>query len=216
MKSSRHQGTLVGVCLAAGILTLNAGLAQVESGSPQAAPPPPLPFGTEGPEYREAVEKAMARFPSVEQDPVMRFIRQEFPREIYELQRIARHDVEEATDYVSDLVSEALAMLDAKEEDPERFKLLIEQRHLERNSMDLARALRDLEEARQPEVRKQLLDTLEKAFDVRQKLMQMELTTLEQDIAELRELIERRHTKRAAIIQHRMDELTGTLEELEW
>lgn len=158
----------------------------------------------------------MRRFPGVEVDKVMDFVRDRFPREVHEFKRLLIRHRAEAIELMTDLVEEALDMLETKREDPARFERMMELRALDRKSEDQAEAVQRAEGEDREHALAALRGTLGEAFAIKQALMREDLAHLERELKELKNLIEKREKNGDAIIERRLSVLTGEEDELEW
>lgn len=172
---------------------------------------PPVP----GPE-QDLVEAVMRRFPRADHKAVMEFIRQQFPHEMRKFRELSVKRFDEARALMISLVEEAMELLEARYRDPDLFAKLMQQRALERQTIELAGECRQaVGEARQSLLRR-LEALLAETFEAKQELMRRELDRMEQELGELRDHIRRREARREAVIERRLNHLLGAPDELEW
>jgi len=104
-----------------------------------------------------------------------------------------------------------------KKNDPELFKLKIEDMKLDRETHEAVKLLKaSKDEARTKELRAKILDGVTRQFYVRQEIREHELATLEKRVGELRDQIEARKDAQKKLIQDRITQLTGKEETAEW
>jgi len=215
MKMYGIDGFKLAFCLAGcvSLAALNSAVAQGDGPAvpPRATPPPPLMAP-----QQSMLDTVFARFPNVEREDMLRFIQEEFPKEMREFHEIARHHMGEAVDYLTDVVAESLDMVTARRDDPAQFELMMRWRRLESQAFDLAEAYRRVDDGKRDEIAKELRRVLGEGFETKQNLMQRGLGKMREEIERLESLIEKRQAKREAIIERRMDTLAGGGEELEW
>ena len=97
-----------------------------------------------------------------------------------------------------------------KTRDPELFNAMQEDRDLERQSLDQAAEYRRAGKDEQPKIKTKLIEIVNKHFEVRQQLRNLEVKRLEQQLKELRERIDQRTKNRKEIVDKRIIELTGS------
>jgi uncharacterized protein YukE len=103
-----------------------------------------------------------------------------------------------------------------RERDPEMFALMQSDIDLDRRTHELASAVQRAEGAEQAALRKELERAASEHFDVRQERRSMQLKRMEEELARLRESIEKRNEIRSAIIQQHIAELLGENENLDF
>ncbi len=115
------------------------------------------------------------------------------------------------------VAAQARELRELKQRDPERFKQQQQMAEMERRSVDLGQKIR---RATDEDVKKtataELKELLNKLFDLRQQEREKVLQQLEREVKEVREALEKRKAKRDEMIQHRLDQLTGRAELMEW
>ena len=93
--------------------------------------------------------------------------------------------------------------------DPELYKAMQLDRDLERQTRDQADEYRGASKADQAKIKEKLVETVNKHFEVRQQLRNLEVKRLEQQLKQLREKIDQREKSRKDIVEKRVIELTG-------
>lgn len=115
------------------------------------------------------------------------------------------------------IAAQAREMRELRQRDPERFKQQQQMAEMERRSVELGQKVR---RATEDEAKKaataELKELLNKLFDLRQEEREKNLQQLEREVKEVREALEKRKAKRDEMIQHRLDQLTGRAELMEW
>ncbi len=96
-----------------------------------------------------------------------------------------------------------------KTRDPELYKLMQEDRTLERQSRELSEQFRRTDKDDQGKIKEKLADVVDKHFAVRQQLRTLEVKRLEQQVKKLREKIDQREKSRNEIVSKRITELIG-------
>ena len=104
-----------------------------------------------------------------------------------------------------------------KEDDPERYEQVAQEKKLEEDARQLAKNYRDAEDQNdKARLREELKALLDRLFDYRQMNRQFEIEKLEKRLEELKDVNERRLANKEEIVGRRLDELLGTKRELEW
>jgi hypothetical protein len=96
-----------------------------------------------------------------------------------------------------------------KANDPELFKAMQEDFDLERQSRDLADQYHRANKADQAKIKEKLVEVVNKHFEVRQQLRNLEVKRLDEQLKLLRDKIDQRTKNRKDIVQKRVVELTG-------
>jgi hypothetical protein len=96
-----------------------------------------------------------------------------------------------------------------KTKDPELFKAIQEDRDLERQTRDQADQYRRANKDQQAKIKANLAEIVNKHFEVRQQLRNLEVKRLEQQLKQLRDKIDQRSKNRKEIVEKRITELTG-------
>jgi len=89
------------------------------------------------------------------------------------------------------------------------FKAVQADRDLERQTRDQAEQYRHAGKDEQTKLREKLVETVNKHFEVRQQLRNLEVKRLEQELKQLRDKIDQREKNRKEIVAKRVIELTG-------
>lgn len=98
--------------------------------------------------------------------------------------------------------------------DPEMTKLMRQEMELDGQARELAEKCRKAQGAEQEELKAKLKETLVKQFENRQQRRQLELERLEKELARLRSSLEARKGASERIINHRLEELLGHGDEM--
>ncbi len=98
--------------------------------------------------------------------------------------------------------------------DPEMYKLVEEDRQLERQSRELAMQYRGAPSEDREKIKQQLVDLVNKHFDVRQQRRTLELKRLEEQLQRLREAIDKRAKARSILVETRVSQLIGHEDEV--
>ena len=172
-------------------------------------PPPP-------PDSDFILNMALSRFPTADRKATVAFIQDKLASEMREIKELTRAKTSVALERMTDLVHDALELMQVKKEEPARFKLLMKERALQRKARMLAESVRDAGDEEHPDTRKALRAVLLEIFGVKQKLMGMEVEYLTAELEKLRVLVKKREENRAAIVDRRLAEVTGQAEYLKW
>ncbi len=96
-----------------------------------------------------------------------------------------------------------------KTRDPELFKAMQADFDLERQTRDQVEHYRRAGKGDQAKVKEKLVEIVNKHFEVRQQLRNLEVKHLEQQLKDLRDKIDQREKKRKEIVDKRISELIG-------
>ena len=89
------------------------------------------------------------------------------------------------------------------------FKAIQEDFDLERQTRDQAEQYRRANKDAQAKIKEKLVEIVNKHFEVRQQLRNLEVKHLEQQLKQLRDKIDQREKKRKEIVEKRIFELIG-------
>jgi len=104
-----------------------------------------------------------------------------------------------------------------KEEDPDRYENVLEEKKLEKTTKDLAKKYRKSEDRSEKEkIKAELNELLYKLFEYRQMNRQYEINRLEERLQLLKEDMEERVNNKEEIIENRLDKLIGDNDSLKW
>ena len=104
--------------------------------------------------------------------------------------------------------------LHMRETDPEMFKLLSQNMDLERQSRELAMQYQQAASGEREKIKQQIVELVNKHFDVRQERRALELKRLETQLQRLRETMEKRSKARKELVERRVSELIGREDEV--
>jgi len=174
--------------------------------------PPPL----HAREKPDIISRAFERFPEVDREGIMEFIRDHFPREMRQFRELSAKRFSEAAELMSDVIRESLELLETRERNPEVYAKRVRQRELEIRTAALVEAIREAEDRDREKRLEELRGILEEAFEIKQELMKIDVAHMEKEISELKKMVARREANRKAIINRRVSEITGEMDYLEW
>lgn len=99
-----------------------------------------------------------------------------------------------------------------RDRDPEMFKLTQMEQELDRRSHELSDQLRrgrGQGGEQNEQLKRQLAETVNQHFNVRQERRELELRRMEQQIEQLRNMVKSHREKRDSAVQHRISQLIG-------
>jgi hypothetical protein len=189
------------------------------SGLPATKPPrirpsadvPPAP-----PDWELVRNLTFSRFAGIDQVSTWRFMQEHMAEEMAELKQKSGVRPDDAVAEFTDLVQQALVLIETKTSRPERFERLIREKQLEKKILRLRDAISASEGKDREEKMKELQAALGQSFEIRQELMKMEVEYLSQELDKLKTLVRRREENRTAIVNRRIVELTGQEDALKW
>lgn len=94
------------------------------------------------------------------------------------------------------------------------FKLLSQNMDLERQSRELAMQYQQAASGEREKIKQQIVELVNKHFDVRQERRALELKRLETQLQRLRETMEKRSKARKELVERRVSELIGREDEV--
>ena len=133
-----------------------------------------------------------------------------------ELQRLWKSDEPGMREQAMRMLNESMELIRLKDQEPDRFKSILELRKAETETLRLGREFREATPERQKTIKDELRAKLDKLFELREADRQSEITRMEKELARLKDLVAKRRQKKDAIIESRMGELTGEREETGW
>jgi replicative DNA helicase len=156
------------------------------------------------------------RFPDVDARSVMDFISREFPEDRTRFTLLSLQNATEASALLSGLIRQTLELMAMEKAKPDLYAKLLKQRKLDRRAVELGQAYRRAKGDDKAVQMKKLQDVLAESFEIKQELMRDDVAQMEQQINELKLLLQKREGSRQAIIDLRAGELTGETGALKW
>jgi len=154
---------------------------------------------------RESIEKAE------------RMLKEYDPVKYREVMAIKEKDEMLYTRVISDVARDMQFLGRMKDENPELFKCMVEEKALESSCHELLKSLRgNQDQAKVGRVKEELRKKLSRMFDLRQRAREEKIRHIERDIAELKQKQEIRKKNREKIIELRLTVMMGGAEGLEW
>jgi hypothetical protein len=153
-------------------------------------------------------------------DEVLGILREVRPDRAQQFEALRKENPEAMAEMIRDHLPRLMELGYLKRNDPEMFKLRIDDIKLNRATEDLAMQYRQAKEAgdekKLTSLKTQILAKLAEHYNIRQKIRERDLAKLEKQIAELKTKIEAGKKSRDEMIQQRMEELTGKTNRPEW
>lgn len=103
-----------------------------------------------------------------------------------------------------------------EQDDPEMYKLVVEDARLDREAIAMARRVLQAKSPEREKLEGELAVLVNKHFDVRQQRRELSLKRMEEELKRLREAIEERTKGRDEIVEKRIAELVGSDSTLEF
>jgi hypothetical protein len=101
-------------------------------------------------------------------------------------------------------------------DDPEMEELFRKDQQLDCQAHELAKQCQTATAEKREQIKKELEETVNKQFDVRQQRRNLELKRLEEQLQRVRDTVSRRDKARKQIVEKRVSELIGLERELEF
>lgn len=240
MNTKTHTGMHVMIVLTLALAVSVPVLAQPTAGPHEHEPPPPPPPGADEPEVppepplppelheqREMMEHARHMRRQVEMlwsEAIDDFVREEIPEAMEHLNRLEREAKVGGLEAEMEFAESAMhfgraarEMMELREERPEAFETMRRHHQLELQTMALAEEFHHAEddEARDS-LREELEGVLDEAFDVLQRMRELEAEQIERELEEIHELLQARRERRGVIIERRLLELLHGHDPFEW
>jgi hypothetical protein len=93
--------------------------------------------------------------------------------------------------------------------DPEMFKLQKEDMTIEQQVRELAMQYRSASKEDREKIKTQVVELVNKQFDIRQQRRELELKRLDEALKHLRDVVDRRAKARKSLVDKRVSELVG-------
>ncbi|MCD5397508.1 hypothetical protein LR003_01065 [candidate division NPL-UPA2 bacterium] len=155
-----------------------------------------------------------------EEEKILRYLEENRPEEFERLTRLRERSPSEYRRILGRFgkrIRRRRFLEDLKKEDPERYEKVVHIKELERESRQLARKYREINDPEEREIiRANLNNLLSEIFDLRQEERETETKRLERELKRLREKIIRRWENKEAIVNRRLKEMTGEVDYLQW
>lgn len=144
-------------------------------------------------------------------------IQAEEPDEIEPLQQEKLKNPRRYEEQLAKLWDDVRRLEKVKQEDPPRYNNLKKQLQLERDCRKLAQEYRkSKDDTRKFQVKADLKNKLTELFNLREAERAGKVTELEQELAQLKEMLAFREKNKDKIIEKRLNEMIGENEKLEW
>ena len=175
---------------------------------------PPLPPSP--PSEMFVKRMVMNRFTGIDEEEVTKFMQTYFPLELNEYRKLVTWKPDDAMNMLTDLVQESLGLLQTKQRDAALFDRMMERKALQRKANRQAQTARMMEGSERKAHEDELKQTVDRAFVVRQKLLQKDIAHMERQLEKLKMLAEKRQENRDVIVARRVGDLMGEGEYLDW
>lgn len=230
-ESITKKAWILGLIVGFGVLMVGADCfwAQAEHEPP---PPEPVPPGMEGmprPYHKRlrGIEGELAREEAEAHrifERIEEFVESELPAALELLEEV-KEEVEqinrpeekfELFEAVHRLADMAQRMVEVKREEPEAYPKVKEMYELEIEAQRLSRAFSKASEEEQKEIKRELRKVLERNFEISQEVRELEAKRVEEELKEIRSLLEERQKHREIIIDRHMHTLLYGEDPLAW
>lgn len=171
----------------------------------------PLPPGK-----KYVMEAVFNRFPGVDQQEVLRFAKDHYVETMQQVDTISSRRPNEAVEIMTSAVYEILKLLDIKKSDPQMFKHKLKEMKLEKEAGHYVDRILASEKNEAEELIEKLKNTLNTAFDVKQKIVRLDLEKLEKELSRLKSLVSQREDSRSEIVERRIKSLLGRTAKVKW
>ena len=160
--------------------------------------------------------EAFSRFPGVDRSEMMTFLEQQLPEEMHSYKILAMRQRQDAVEQLTNLIREALNLMNAKKTTPAFYERLIKQKTLKYEARKLSVATRKAKGDEREKLLVQLKKTLTESFKIRQDLMKLDVNNMAVELDQLRAFLVKRSDNQDAIISRRISELTDEADYLQW
>ncbi len=148
---------------------------------------------------------------------VIAFGKQYLPTKFEQIMEIKEEDPMQYKKILADSYPLMLHLKKLQNKDKTMFDLIIQKEELDAQSIKLAREYNEAgDEATKSRIESELLDVVGRLFDVRQEEEKAKADKMEEELKKIREALAEKDKNRNAIIQNRIDELTGKNKYLQW
>jgi hypothetical protein len=172
--------------------------------APVPLPPPGEGWGPPGAgSWRGSPPPRWEQMDPEERNRLRSFIAEHFPLWAEEIDNLAGGDADLLARHMNRMLPEIVRLQEMSERDPELFGVAVKER---RGQFQMRRLVqqyrRATDDAKKTELEGQIKALAAEQFDVRQQRMTLEMSRLEQRLAELRDNVARQATDRQEIIDH--------------
>jgi hypothetical protein len=171
----------------------------------------PLP-----PSREYVLDVVFKRFPGVEREKAMKLANDCFAPRMQRIEQLSRRVPQEAVDEMTDIIYEVSELLEIKAANPDLFEKRITQMQLEREAEQYVERARLSKGSKRKKALDMLKKTLDRAFEIKQEIIKMDLERMERDLEELKKLVNKRESRKSAIVDRRIKELLGKTAQTEW
>ena len=148
---------------------------------------------------------------------VLEFLREHFPEKKAKLDKAKENNPRRYRKAIWKFSKKYLRLAKLKEKNPEQFKKIIKLEKLKYKTQKLGWEYRKSEDAAQRNgIKKELSKYLDEIFDLKHENQLKRIKKLEEKLNKLREKAEKRKKNKSAIIEKRIEKLTGEGDDLDW
>ena len=143
-----------------------------------------------------------------QEEAVIQYLKEVRPEQSERLLQIRENRPAVYRTFLSRAYREMRYMDEMKKTDPERYRIVEQEKQLESRSQEIAVQYREsTDESEKDRLRAELSDVLDRLFDLRQLNREFEIERLERRLAEAKENNTKRLENKQAIIEQRLNEL---------
>jgi hypothetical protein len=159
----------------------------------------------------------IGELPMPENDVLM-WVGQNLPQSLPDLERLKQESPQEFEQQIRGLTNLIRHIEGVKQRDPEMFARLLKAENLERESWKVAQEIAQTQDAgAKKQLTAKLQNMLAEIFESRLASRMMEIQTLEQELQNMKAMIEKRKANKAEIIKRHLDEMLSVRDEsLNW
>lgn len=151
-----------------------------------------------------------------QEEEALEYVKEHYPERLEELEPLETRKPEKYKAGLSRAYRELTYLERLKENEPERYERVLQEKKLESQARQLAQAFEEADEAKKAEIKTEMKTVLARAFDLRQQNRQYEIQRLEAKLQELKENNQVRLDNKERIIEKRLEEMLGLKDELRW
>jgi len=170
-------------------------------------------------EHREHEEREHhERRERVSEPEVLGFIEEHMPHVMAELRELRRENPKAFHRELKELTARVHHMREMKEHAPEIAEALLRSYKLEHQCHELSERIRETDDREKREgLTAELREKLNQVFELRLREPELEILHLQREIDELKSVVEKRQKNRERIVERRLRDLVGEVDEgLEW
>ncbi len=169
------------------------------------------------PREKGRFEKIKKELNEAETEEVLSWLREFHPARLQKLEAAKTERPGEYARFLAMCYAEMTKDREFMQRDPEGYQRMLKMRKLEQECNDLVQKYRkETNEETRKTLRGQLAQIASELFDIRQANREQEIKRIEEELARLRNNLQKRKSSKQEIVDHHLKGILGEKEDLEW